>query len=482
MDYDVIIIGAGLAGRTVALSLPDTFKVAILAKEDLTECASYYAQGGIATVVDATDCIESHVQDTLVAGAGLCCETNVRSILEQAPEALKWLKAQGVIFDEDITHEGGHQHRRISHVADYTGRAVLEKLAVHNVIKCKVTELLVKNGQCYGVQTTQGEMTARHVVLATGGVGQIFSCTTNPRTATADGVALALKAGCQVANMEFIQFHPTALALKGAFHFLISEALRGEGGILKNAHQQRFMLAYDLRAELAPRDIVARAIEREIKLTGAVYLDMTHLDANFIQQHFPQIYTRCLALGLDITKHPIPVAPAVHYSCGGVLTDVLGHTQVKHLYAVGEVACTYLHGANRLASNSLLECVVMGRNTAQDIIEQQTYSIDLVPSAFFIEYYLNSEQAEKIAFSIEHLQQWMTRFFGIVRCVAELKKLYIQLIYWYQATPSQDELITALAMVQSALQRQESRGTHFNQDYPQISSVPVHSIIGFNSK
>ncbi|MBF7696053.1 L-aspartate oxidase [Acinetobacter rathckeae] len=498
-EYDVVIVGAGLAGLTVALSLPKHLRVALLLKDDLFTSASYLAQGGIAAVLAETDSVENHVANTLNAGAGLCDVKNTQKILAQAPEAIAWLQQQGVVFDCDqvntqrvhLTQEGGHDHRRIVHVADHTGKSVIQALVkqlehapnVDQLVGHEVEEILTTNTQCYGLRCRQGHeqytFIAQHTVLATGGVGQLFERTTNPVSAKGDGLALAFKVGCRIVNLECIQFHPTGLALPNADGFLISEALRGEGGILRNASGHRFMPDYDARAELAPRDIVARAICTEMlkQNNQPVWLDMTHLDETFIQQHFPAIDAKCRALGLDICYQMIPVAPTVHYSCGGVLTDAVGHTDIQNLYAVGEVACTGLHGANRLASNSLLECVVVGRNIAQDVVSQSAWAYPTVGQMHtFKPLSVPVANVSADTFSHSTLQKWMSRYMGVVRIQAGLEQLYLQLKAWQTKYPTEHLILVALLMVTGALGRLESRGAHFNEDYPKVTEEGRYSL------
>ncbi|MEB3753950.1 L-aspartate oxidase [Acinetobacter sp. MD2(2019)] len=500
--YDVLIIGAGLAGLTVALSLPSHLKIAIVAKADLNTCASYLAQGGIAAVLDADDSFAQHIEDTLIAGAGLCDVQQVEKILHDAPQSIDWLIQQGVTFTcQDnqqlhLTREGGHGQRRVAHVADYTGYEITstlqQRLKQQFNVTCltehDVKTLWVEQGQCKGAVLINAHqqlstIAAQHTILATGGLGQLFALTTNPVTATGDGVALAWQAGCRVANLEFIQFHPTALALPNADGFLISEALRGEGGILRDHQGRRFMPEYDVRAELAPRDIVARAIANELQKNPSVYLDMTHLSAEFIQHHFPAIYQHCLSLGLDICSQQIPVAPAAHYACGGVFSDADGRSDVVNLYVVGEVACTGLHGANRLASNSLLECVVVGRRIAQLICQPTEWQVPHASAhSIQLQFHPLAPFQYNQSFSFAQLQQRMSQCFGIQRNFADMQQLYQQLLYWRQQCIAQQEcvphgLYTALLMLKSALQRHESRGTHFNQDCPDLSEQIQMTII-----
>ncbi|MDR0481249.1 MAG: L-aspartate oxidase, partial [Gallionellaceae bacterium] len=383
-QYDTLIIGSGLAGLSLALKLADHRRVAVVTKKSPMDSASAWAQGGIATVQAPDDTLAEHVQDTLTAGAGLCDETATRFVVEHAKPALDWLIAQGVPFTRNaddggyhLTREGGHGHRRIIHAADATGMAVQETLVARASAHPNITllnqhiavdlitsrKLGSEDNRCLGAYILDCDkdevvtIAARDTILATGGAGKVYLYTTNPDTATGDGVAMGWRAGCRVANMEFIQFHPTCLYHPHAKSFLISEAVRGEGGLLKLPDGTRFMPWHDDRAELAPRDIVARAIDFEMKKRGldCVYLDISHKPEPFLKEHFPTIYARCLALGIDMTRQPIPVVPAAHYSCGGIVADLNARTDVGNLYAIGETACTGLHGANRLASNSLLE-------------------------------------------------------------------------------------------------------------------------------
>ncbi|MEN9467938.1 MAG: L-aspartate oxidase, partial [Pseudomonadota bacterium] len=421
LAFDVLIVGSGLAGLSAALLLPSDRRVAILTKRAVREGSSGWAQGGIAAVWDKDDSFAAHVDDTLVAGAGLCDLQATQFVVENAPASIAWLQKLGVPFSKEdgqlhLTREGGHSARRIVHVTDATGAAVqqtlIEKVAQspnitlfenHTLVDLITShKLAMKPGathaestgatgqkdtknRCVGLyaldEDTDEVLTfqAPHTILATGGAGKVYLYTTNPDTATGDGIAAAWRAGCRVQNMEFIQFHPTCLYHPQAKSFLISEAVRGEGGRLLLPDGTRFMPAHDPRAELAPRDVVARAIDFEMKKGGfdCVYLDISHQPLAFIQEHFPNIYARCLELGIDMSKQPIPVVPAAHYTCGGVLTDLSARTDVAGLYAVGETACTGLHGANRLASNSLVECMVFARAATQAITGDRTTPADL---------------------------------------------------------------------------------------------------------
>jgi L-aspartate oxidase len=509
MNFDVAIVGSGLAGLSVALNLAQTRRVAVIAKRSLTEGASDWAQGGIAAVLDSADSVENHVDDTLIAGGGLCDEAATRFIVEHGREAIQWLIDQGVPFTKDdaaelgfhLTREGGHSHRRIIHAADATGHAVVATLSErvrqhpnitlledHYAIDLITSDRLGLPGRrCHGLYAldlASGRtvtIEAPHTVLATGGAGKVYLYTTNPDTATGDGIAMAWRAGCRVSNMEFIQFHPTCLFHPYAKSFLISEAVRGEGGILKLPDGTRFMPAHDERAELAPRDIVARAIDFEIKKRGidCVYLDISHQPPEFLREHFPTILARCLEFGIDITKEPIPVVPAAHYTCGGVVTDLAGRTDLAGLYAVGETSCTGLHGANRLASNSLLECVVVGRSCAEDIRAHAPIESAALPSWDESRVEDPDEQVV-IAHNWDELRLTMWNYVGIVRTGKRLERARhrIQLLQdeiheFYARFRVSNDLIelrnlvlTAELIVRSALARHESRGLHFSRDYP----------------
>lgn len=507
--YDVIIVGSGLAGLTLALHLADARRVAVISKRGLLDSASDWAQGGIAAVLSGEDSIEAHVRDTLVAGAGLCDEAVTREILRQGPEMIRWLMDQGVAFSRDpdsdtglhLTREGGHSHRRIVHAADATGHAVqttliararshpnLTLLEQHIAIDLVTgAKLGRRDNRCYGLYVldkTQGRvrtLAADFTVLATGGAGKVYLYTTNPDVATGDGVAMGWRAGCRVANMEFIQFHPTCLYHPHAKSFLITEAVRGEGGLLKRPDGSRFMPEHDPRAELAPRDVVARAIDFEMKKHGydCVYLDISHKPADFLKSHFPTIYRRCLELGIDITREPIPVVPAAHYSCGGILTDVHGRTDVDGLYAVGEVACTGLHGANRLASNSLLECLVVGRAAARDILLQPRPGQVPLP-AWDESRVTDPDEEVVISHNWDELRRFMWDYVGIVRTDKRLRRalnrinlLTEEIVEYYRNFRVSNDLIelrnlvlTAELIVRCALARHESRGLHYSRDYP----------------
>ncbi|WGG52975.1 L-aspartate oxidase [Rugamonas sp. DEMB1] len=532
MKFDVAIVGSGLAGLSVALHLAETRTVAIISKRALQDGASNWAQGGIAAVLDSGDSHGQHIDDTLVAGGGLCDEGATRYIVEGGREAIEWLIAQGVPFTRDdtaelgfhLTREGGHSQRRIIHAADATGHAVQmtleEKVRAHPNISlfehhCAIDLItsdklqLSKDGRhtqpkCHGlyVQDEQSgqvlTFAAEHTVLCTGGAGKVYLYTTNPDTASGDGIAMAWRAGCRVSNMEFIQFHPTCLYHPYAKSFLITEAIRGEGGLLKlppeagAAAGTRFMLAHDERAELAPRDVVARAIDFEIKKRGLdyVHLDISHKPAAFLIEHFPTIYARCLELGIDITRQPIPIVPAAHYTCGGVVTDLAGRTDLPGLYAVGETACTGLHGANRLASNSLLECLVIGRACATDIVAKEKAEVPYLPD-WDESRVTDADEEVVISHNWDELRRFMWNYVGIVRTTKRLERaqhrialLKEEIDEYYQNFRITHDLLelrnlvdVASLIVNSALQRRESRGLHFSRDYPDTLPKALPSVL-----
>ena len=508
-DFEVVILGSGLAGLTVALNLADHRKIAIVTKRELLDGASNWAQGGIAAVLASEDSPESHISDTQIAGAGLCNAEITRYAIERGREAVEWLISQGVPFTRDqssesgyhLTREGGHSHRRVIHAADATGHAVQTTLEAkvkahpnitvleHHVAIDLITseKLGLSTSACHGLYVLDDEarkvvtIAADIVVLATGGAGKVYLYTTNPDTATGDGIAMGWRAGCRVANMEFIQFHPTCLYHPQAGSFLISEAVRGEGGLLRLPDGTRFMVEHDSRAELAPRDIVARAIDFEMKRRGldCVFLDITHKSEAFLKEHFPTIHGRCLQLGIDIAREPIPVVPAAHYTCGGIQTDRDGFTGVAGLYAVGETAHTGLHGANRLASNSLLECLVFGRAAAQHILGQPAAKRASLPT-WDESRVTDADEEIVIAHNWDELRRFMWDYVGIVRTNKRLERAMhrIQLLseeiheYYSNFRVSGDLLelrnlvLTADLIVRSAMQRKESRGLHFSRDYP----------------
>ena len=567
---DVLIIGAGLAGLATALSLPQHLKVTVLAKEGLNACSSYYAQGGIAAVIDAKDKVSDHVSDTLIAGDGLCDEQATTHILSKGSEAISWLLAHQVPFttndhsippadietngpslaDLHLTQEGGHGCRRVAHADDATGRHIMTRLQQQALEADHITVLpfhealsLITQGEtdrrCTGAQAINTQtnslvrFNSKAVVLASGGLGQLFSRATAPNVCVGDGIMMAWEAGCRLANLEFIQFHPTGLVYNdqnGSSNFLISEAVRGEGGhLLCPLTHQRFMPNYDSREELAPRDIVARAIANEIANNGLgyVHLDISHKPAEFIQQHFPDIYAHCLSLGIDITRSPIPVAPTAHYTCGGIMANGHGQTDVKGLYAAGEVANTGLHGANRLASNSLLECVVVGRDIASHLAKQLDneandldWPVRNMDETLLAQFkvptdYLNQSSLDPFAESetnsiellgfdfaqqLTDLKQLMTNNMGIRRNEVSLKQALQQVLSLKQHLASthiedsvpdtkliknttlnkfrfQRLLTLASLLLQSALVRTESRGGHYREDYPSLTDMPSMSIV-----
>ena len=523
IQFDVIIVGSGLAGQALALHLADQLRVCLVTKRDILDSASDWAQGGIAAVLSSDDSIESHIQDTLVAGAGLCDESATRFVVEHGAEAIGWLIDLGVPFSHDdehpqqyhLTREGGHSHRRIVHAADATGHAVQQTLSQktrahpnitileHHIAIDLITgsKLGMSENRCLGIYALDSQtgkvltLAARQVVLATGGTGKVYLYTTNPDVATGDGVAMAWRAGCRVANMEFIQFHPTCLYHPHAKSFLISEAVRGEGGILKLPDGTRFMPEHDERGELAPRDVVARAIDFEMKKRGldCVYLDISHKPATFIKSHFPTIYERCLELGIDITKEPIPVVPAAHYSCGGIVTDLHARTDISNLYAIGEVSFTGLHGANRLASNSLLECLVFAKAAAMEILSNPG---DIVPSLpdWDESRVTDADEEIVIAHNWDELRRFMWDYVGIVRTNKRLQRALnrIRLLqeeineYYRNFRVSNDLLelrnlvMTAELIVQCAMKRHESRGLHYSRDYPEKLPEAKNTILSPN--
>ena len=531
---DVLIIGGGAAGLSLALRLAEgDTSITILSKSELTEGSSLYAQGGIAAVLDKDDKFEDHVRDTHTAGAGLCKDATVRKVVEGAPTAINWLIEKGVKFTlvdgaeydgEDseyhLTHEGGHSHRRVIHAKDATGKEVettLEKhvraspnitiLENHIAIDLITTQKLdnqIKSRAygAYALDIKSGKVktfAARSIVLSSGGASKAYLYTTNPDTSTGDGIAMAWRAGCRIANMEFVQFHPTCLYHPYAKGSLISEAVRGEGGLLKLPNGDRFMDKHHELAELAPRDIVARAIDYEMKKGGfdSVFLDISHKGKEFILDHFPNIAESCLKFGYDMTKQPIPVVPAAHYTCGGILTDLRGRTDVKRLYAVGESSCTGLHGANRLASNSLLECLVIAESTAADISERLKITDEDIPSLPAWDESKVSDPDEQIVVSHnwDELRRFMWDYVGIVRtdkrlerALNRVKLLQEEIIEYYGNFRVNNDLIELRNLVQiaqltieCALTRKESRGLHFTSDYPDIRDHAYDTILTPNN-
>ncbi|HLY96181.1 MAG TPA: L-aspartate oxidase [Sideroxyarcus sp.] len=520
LRFDTLIIGSGLAGLSLALKLADRQKVAVITKKALLDGASAWAQGGIAAVLSPNDSLDEHIHDTLVAGAGLCDPETTRFVVERGAAAINWLISQGVPFSRDVgsdsgfhlTREGGHSHRRIIHATDATGRAVQETIAAKARAHPNITllerhiavDLITGNklgrndNRCYGAYALNSlndevvTIAAQNTVLATGGAGKVYLYTTNPDTATGDGIAMGWRAGCRVSNMEFIQFHPTCLYHPHAKSFLISEAVRGEGGILKLPDGTRFMPWHDERAELAPRDVVARAIDFEMKKRGldCVYLDISHQPVEFLREHFPTIYSRCLALGIDISKQPIPVVPAVHFTCGGVMTDLHGRTDVNGLYAIGETACTGLHGANRLASNSLLECLVFAEAASQDILDKAPAQMPELPQ-WDESLVTDADETVVISHNWEELRRFMWDYVGIVRTTKRLQRaqhrirlLHEEINEYYRNFHVSADLLelrnlvmTADLIVQSALSRHESRGLHFSKDYPKMLPEAIPTVL-----
>ena len=516
-QYDVLVIGSGAAGLTLALHLADHLRVGVISKGQLSEGSTFWAQGGVAAVLDDSDTVDAHVQDTLDAGGGLCNEESVRHIVGESRDAIGWLISQGVPFtrerredgsesdDFHLTMEGGHSHRRIIHAADATGAAIfntlLQRALQHDNIALLenrvAVDLITSNKlgrdghRCLGayiLNRSTGHVethAARFTVLATGGASKVYLYTSNPDSASGDGIAMAWRAGCRVANMEFNQFHPTCLYHPRAKSFLVTEALRGEGALLKLPDGTRFMPRFDNRAELAPRDIVARAIDHEMKRLGldCVYLDISHKPADFIRSPFPTVYERCLSFGIDITREPIPVVPAAHYTCGGVVVNKNGRTDVGSLYAIGETSFTGLHGANRMASNSLLECIVYGRSASSYILRQlATTDMSENLPAWDESQVTDSDEDVIISHNWDELRRFMCDYVGIVRTTKRLQRakhrvdmLLAEIHEFYSNyTVTRDLLelrnlaLVADLIIQSAMLRKESRGLHYTLDYPDL--------------
>jgi L-aspartate oxidase len=529
----VVVVGAGLGGLAVALQLAKSQPVVVLAKRGLGESATAWAQGGIVGVLGHDDSVASHVRDTQDAGAGIVDEHAARFIAEQSERAIRWLVDAGVPFSPDpegpmglhLTREGGHAVRRIAHAADATGKAIhdalLDRAREHPNISLRERWMAVdvvtsrhlkrtESPRCYGVYALDMDggrvetLPATAVVLATGGVGKVYRYTSNPDTATGDGIAMAWRAGCRVGNMEFIQFHPTCLYHPQERSFLITEALRGEGAYLTlpstgpgDPGGRRFMAAHDARLELAPRDIVARAIDFEMKKHGLdhVWLDARHLGEDFLKSHFPTIHARCLQLGIDIARAPIPVVPAAHYTCGGVVTDLEGRTDLPGLFAVGEATYTGLHGANRLASNSLLECVVLGRTCAERILADKAPQPPALP-AWDESQVEDADEQVVIAHNWDELRLLMWNYVGIVRTTKRLERALhrIKLLrdetldYYANFRVNRDLLelrnlvVCAELIVRSALRRHESRGLHYSRDFPDALPVSFPTILTRSAK
>ncbi|MFT5572492.1 MAG: L-aspartate oxidase [Cryomorphaceae bacterium] len=531
---DVLIIGGGAAGLSLALRLSEQdVSITLLSKSQLTEGSSLYAQGGIAAVLDGEDNFESHISDTHIAGADLCKDSAVRKVVEGAPEAINWLIDKGVQFTlidgveydgEDseyhLTREGGHSHRRVIHAKDATGREVETTLEQHvralpnvSILEDHIAVDLItsarvrqrRESRCYGAYALDVKnnevktFSARAVVLSTGGASKAYLYTTNPDTSTGDGIAMAWRAGCRIANMEFVQFHPTCLYHPYAKGSLISEAVRGEGAVLRLPNGNRFMDAHHELAELAPRDIVARAIDYEMKKGGfdSVFLDISHKDKEFILDHFPNIAESCKQFGYDLTTQAIPVVPAAHYTCGGILTDLNGRTDMKRLYAVGESSCTGLHGANRLASNSLLECLVIAESAADDILKRLNSKDDDLPALPDWDESQVSDPDERIVVSHnwDEMRRFMWDYVGIVRTNKRLERaqnrvqlLQDEIVEYYGNFKVNNDLIElrnlatiAELTIECALTRKESRGLHYTLDYPEMHDYAHDTILTPNN-
>ena len=548
-QYDVLVVGAGAAGLSLALSLANSslansglankkrarpVKVAVLAKSDLTEGSTYYAQGGISAVVDEEDTLESHISDTLKAGAGICDKDAVNFTVKHAKEAIEWLIENGVNFTTQtqttdgkpryhLTKEGGHSHRRVLHSADTTGKEIEESLEnqarananielfEHHLVVDLITQELngsanstnnsvnnitksnTQTNRCLGAYVLDRKQQqvvvfrSKFTIIATGGASKVYLYTSNPDVSTGDGIAIAWRAGCRVANMEFIQFHPTCLYHQKAKSFLISEAVCGEGGKLLLPDGTPFMHRFDPRGELAPRDIVARAIDHEMKRLGAdhLLLDISYKPAEFVREHFPNIYEKCMAFGYDITKEPIPVVPAAHYTCGGIVSNLHGQTDIDGLYAIGEVAYTGLHGANRMASNSLLECIVFAFAAAKDII-QKLDDVKMPPQLphWDESRVTDSDEEVVVSHNWDELRRFMWDYVGIVRTDKRLERaqrrvdmLKKEIEEYYGNFRVTNDLLelrnlvqVAELIIQSAMQRKESRGLHYTLDYPELDN------------
>ena len=520
LTADFLIIGGGIAGLDLALRLAALGSVLVLTKTEPGESNSRYAQGGIAAVLDPGDRPEAHFQDTLTAGDGLCNPKTVRFVVENGPRCIRRLIDLGVPFTRleqggfHLTREGGHSARRVIHTADATGQAVMDTLlervtrqpnirliqdllAIDLITAHKLGHFVPGQfNRCYGCYALDLDadrvitLQARFTILATGGAGKVYLYTSNPDTATGDGIAMAYRAGCRVANMEFMQFHPTCLYHPQAKNFLISEAVRGEGGVLRLQNGDRFMPRHHPKAELAPRDIVARAIDFEMKRTGdpCVHLDITAKGADFIHEHFPNISKRCADLGIDMTREPLPVVPAAHYTCGGVITDLEGHTDLDGLYAVGEVTHTGLHGANRLASNSILECLVFSDAVATSITARLRQRPRVAQPDLPLWDCFDTGQCEDavlISHNWDEIRRFMSNYVGIVRSNPRLARARrrIEMLqqeineYYWNCRITQDLLelrniaLIATLIIRSAIRRKESRGLHFNADYPHKDEI-----------
>ncbi len=503
---DVLVIGSGASGLSLALQLAGYAHIAVISKADLKEGATFYAQGGVSAVLDAEDSVESHISDTIETGCGLCNPEVVKFVVENSRQSTGWLVDLGVDFTRmpesegqefHLHQEGGHSHRRVLHASDATGRAIESTLEnrtrAHRNIELYEfhtgLDLIIRNGRCAGAYVYDQKeervkaFRSRYTVLATGGAGKVYLYTSNPDICTGDGIAMAWRAGCKIANMEFVQFHPTCLYHQEAKSFLISEALRGEGAKLLLPDGSRFMDKFDARGELAPRDIVARAIDHEMKRLGSecVYLDISHREKDFIIDHFPTIYARCIQYGFDLTGQAIPVVPAAHYTCGGVVIDNHGRTDIRSLYAIGEVSCSGLHGANRMASNSLLECVVFAHAAYKDIRHNLDRTSTLAPLPEWDESQVtDSDEEVVVSHNWDEIRRFMWDYVGIVRTDKRLQRakhriklLQDEIYEYYGNFRINNDLIelrnlslTADLIIESALRRKESRGLHYTLDYP----------------
>ena len=510
---DILIIGSGAAGMTAAIDLSKSFNVTLVTKNSLIDSSTWYAQGGIAAVIDNNDTIEEHLRDTLIAGDGLCNEEAVRECVSHGEEAIRWLGNLGTEFTQDdhtgnlhLTQEGGHSKRRVVHAEDATGKEVSSSLAKKvkassniNVLENHIcVDLITQENSCVGAYVLDIDsnevlaFTACKTILATGGASKVYLYTSNPDGSSGDGIGLAWRAGCKVENLEFNQFHPTCLFHPEAKSFLLSEALRGEGALLKNHKDHRFMEKYDSRLELAPRDVVARSIDKEMKITGAdnVFLDISHRDGKDIKKEFPNIYKQCLKFGFDLTQEPIPVVPAAHYTCGGVKVDLDSQTNIKNLYAIGEVSSTGLHGANRMASNSLLECIVFAKKASEHI--QKTFTqIEYAVKEWDISKVSETQEGVIIRHNWDEIRRLMWDYVGIVRSNNLLKRAEIamkhinqEVNYFYGKYIISSDLIelrnlalVASLTIKSALKRKESRGLHYSLDYPNLLKTAQPTIL-----
>lgn len=524
LSYDVLIIGSGVAGLSLALRLADNHKVALLSKVSISEGSSRYAQGGVAAVIDKDDSISSHVNDTFDAGVSLCDKDVIKYVATRSSSCIKWLQDLNVKFTTDcdkdgkerlhLTQEGGHSQRRIAHVDDATGKEIVFKLVdlaknnsnidifEHHIVVDLIKNKVNKNSSCLGAYVLDKKndqvrvFKANNTVLATGGTSKVYLYTSNPDGSTGDGIAMAWRAGCRIANLEFNQFHPTCLYHQNAKSFLISEAVRGEGGKLVLPDGSPFMHKYDDREELAPRDIVARAIDNEMKTLGldCVYLDISHKGADFVKDHFPTIYKRCLKFGFDMSTERLPVVPAAHYTCGGVLTDIDGATDIPRLFAIGEVAYTGMHGANRLASNSLMECLVFAESAAEAIANSESSTDSYMIPEWDESQVSDSDERVVVSHNWDEIRRFMWDYVGIVRTDKRLQRAASRITslqkeihdyYWnFKVNSDLVELrnlaLVAQLIIDSAKSRHESRGLHYSLDYPEKMIRPMPTVLDPN--